>query len=280
MDYLLVALLGLMAGGVVNLLADDLPAGRKPGLPKYPDGRRRPMAAWLGTSAFVFNLRRAPTVTNNSTMTDDVGRPALSWRYPLVELALSALMALVYSMAQGQPSLPGEKALIWGLSVALFVLIAVVDIEHRRILLAPLLAIVAFAIINGLAFPKSPPSVASMMIGAICAGMVYSLAYLGGRLFAYLAERRWHSLSDTVVFGLGDVYLRTVGGLNRRLSQRARCIDLDDFSGRTGLPGALGYLVTKTCSEAGTSRSAPCPMDGSYSRLSPSLCFFRARRSA
>ena len=36
------------------------PRGVMPGLPRYPNGSRRPLAAWLGVTAFAFQLRQAP----------------------------------------------------------------------------------------------------------------------------------------------------------------------------------------------------------------------------
>jgi len=212
-DILLVALFGLLLGGVVNALADDLPAGRRLGLPRYPAGSRRPLTAWLGISAFALNLRRAPAVKSPSAAADAGGSQALTWRYPLVELALSILMALTYSAARGRPSLPGEKALIWQALVVLFVLIAVIDIEHRRIPIALMLVTVLVVIFGAVAAGQSSPSIASMLAGALCAGLVFSLVYQGGRLFGYLAARLWRRPPAATVFGLGDVYLMTIGGL-------------------------------------------------------------------
>jgi len=211
-DILLVALLGLLLGGVVNALADDLPAGRRLGLPRYPDGGRRPLAAWLGISAFALGLRRAPPVAPPSAKTD-AGCHALTWRYPLVELALAILMALTYAAARGRPSLPAEKMLIWQALIILFVLIAVVDIEHRRIPVAPMLVTVLVVIFGAGAAGQPTPSFASMLAGALCAGLVFSLVYLGGRLFGRLAARFWRRRPADTVFGLGDVYLMTIGGL-------------------------------------------------------------------
>jgi hypothetical protein len=242
-DNLLLAFLGLILGGVVNLLADDLPAGKRLSLPKYPDGSRRPVAAWLGTSAFVFGLRRAPFVTTDTIKRDNVGNHVLTWRYPLVELALSALMTLTFSIARSMPALPAEKLLIWQTSVALFVLIAVVDLEHRQILLAPLLVIIALAIFGSLAFPQSPPSLASMTVGALCAGAVFSLVYLGGRLFAHLAAKRWPQPAKVTVFGRGDVYLMTVGGLIVGFPNALAAMALTILLGGAG---ALIYLVIKS----------------------------------
>ena len=47
------ALLGILVGGVLNVLADDLPMRRTPSRPHYPDGTPRAPSAWLGIIAFL-----------------------------------------------------------------------------------------------------------------------------------------------------------------------------------------------------------------------------------
>ena len=208
------ALIGLLMGGVVNVLADDLPAGRKPGLPRYPNGSRRPLAAWLGVTAFAFRLRQALDKRSADSRSHCAARGTLSWRYPLVEIALAALMTLTQAVAIDIRLMSVPEALIWQGLVVLFVLIGVIDLEHRRIPLAPLLAVGALAIVRASAFPLSPPTTAAMLIGVLCAGLVFSLVYLGGRLFARLASKRWNMPKDVSAFGSGDVYLMTVGGFS------------------------------------------------------------------
>ena len=248
MDILLIALLGLVSGGVVNLLADDLPVGNGIRLPRYPDGSRRPIAAWLGLTAFIFDLRMTRSGATGDLNTDHDECQLLTWRYPLLELALSLLMALTYAFAQSRLGLPAGKIMIWGSLVALFVLIAVVDLEHRRILRAPLLAMAALAIVGGLAFPRSSPTVASMFAGALCAGLVFSLVYLGGRAIKSWAPKRWCPPREAVVFGRGDVQLMTVGGLIVGFPNALAAMALTIFLGGVG---ALIYLVAKNASAKG-----------------------------
>ena len=60
MDLLLAfgaSLLGLLIGGVLNILADDLPMRRTPSRPHYPDGTPRTPSAWLGIAAFLTGQR-------------------------------------------------------------------------------------------------------------------------------------------------------------------------------------------------------------------------------
>ena len=65
---------GLIAGAVINALADDLPHTYRLRLPHYPDGERRPVIAWSGVLAFLLGKRRS------------AGGAALTWRHPLTEL--------------------------------------------------------------------------------------------------------------------------------------------------------------------------------------------------
>ncbi len=242
MDTLLVALLGIMSGGVVNALADDLPAGRKPSQPRYPDGQDRRPLAWLGLTAFALRLRKAPAAaTCPQARRKQEGRN-LSWRYPLVEVSLAALMTLTYAVARDARAQDFGETLIWLALVALFVLIAVIDLEHMRIPVSPLVACAMLALLRSLTYPQSSPTVASLLLGALCAGAAFSLVYLGGRFFSLVALRQEQPAS---AFGRGDVYLMTVGGLILGFPSVLMAMVLTMLLG--GL-GAVGYLLVKSAS--------------------------------
>ena len=99
------------------------------------DGRAIPMArrvrfvAWLGACAFLLS-RRQSAATDAAT--------ALSWRYPLTELTLALLFLVTRLLTRNDASIALERQLIYLAYLAIFVLLALVDIEHRRILLLPL----------------------------------------------------------------------------------------------------------------------------------------------
>lgn len=245
MDWLLLALIGLLMGGVVNLLADDLPAGRKPGLPRFPNGSRRPLSSWLGVTAFAFQLRQAPDTRSAGSGSHRATRGTLSWRHPLVEITLAALMTLTQAVAINIRLLSVAETLIWQGQVVLFVLIGIIDLEHRRISLAPLLASGALAIVRALAFPLSLPTTAAMLLGALCAGLAFSLVYLGGRLFTRLASKRWDIPEDVTTFGSGDVYLMTAAGLIVGFPDVMIAMALAILLGGIG---ALLYLAVKRAS--------------------------------
>ena len=242
MDALLAALFGLAAGIIVNALADDLPAGRMPRQPRYPDGKRRPVRAWLGISAFAMGMRRAPRLANDKSI-DGGKRQALSWRYPLVELVLLSLTFLTREVARTRLALSGEETLIYLVWVALFVLIAVIDLEHMRIPFPPLLACVLLAFVRAFSFPHSSPSLASMLAGAFCACVSFSLLYLGGRLFALFVMKRRQQSAELTALGLGDVYLATAGGLIVGFPQALVGAAMTILLGGIG---AAGFMLAKS----------------------------------
>src|SRR5690242_6981045 len=100
------ALLGLLMGGVINLLADDLPESGLIQRPHYPDGTARPPIAWLGLLAFI---------TNKRTSADG---KAMSWRYPITEAAT----ALLFAQTAAEYGFSGVS-LFWMSILAILVLI-------------------------------------------------------------------------------------------------------------------------------------------------------------
>lgn len=243
MDTHLIVIFGLLTGGVINALADDLPAARMPRLPRYPDGRRRPRRAWLGITAFALGLRGAPEPATDSSTGGDCERRRLSWRHPLVEVATAALMALTFAVARDMRAMAIEETLIWLTLAALFVLIAVIDLEHLHVIFAPTLACGLIAIIGAIAFPQSPPTIPSMLFGAACAGITFSLVCLGGRLFARTALQ--HQRKPATVFGQGDVTLMTLGGFIVGFPDVLVAIALTILLGGIG---ALAFLLAKSAS--------------------------------
>ena len=197
MDIVLIAIVGMLVGGAVNALADELPVGRFPRPPRNEDGSRRPVYAWLGVTALLFEVWQAKPPQSK-----------LSWRYPLTELTLAGLMAITQFVTGDDASLPSGQRLIWQAYAVIFVLLAVVDLERRQILIKPVLFAAALAVVDAAVFPQSPPNLASALVGGLCGGATFSLIYLGGRLFDGLVKR-----VATPVFGLGDVYLMGLAGL-------------------------------------------------------------------
>lgn len=245
MDTFAASLIGLLIGGLVNALADDLPAGQTPRLPRYRDGQRRPMRAWLGITAFALGLRAPPAKATGFQADGTREGQTLSWRYPLLEVVSAALMALTVSGARDSPDGSFEEALIRLAFAALFLLIAVIDLEHKRILIAPLLACVALALVRVLAAPQASPTVASMLAGAICGYLAFSLAYVGGRIFVRMATPRGQNRAKVTGLGLGDVHLMAVGGLIVGFPNVLAAMALTILLGGVG---ALAYTAMQSAS--------------------------------
>ncbi|HVO71621.1 MAG TPA: hypothetical protein VMT24_16340, partial [Aggregatilineaceae bacterium] len=70
-------IVGVAVGGVINVLADDLPVPQTPGVPHYPDGTLRPRTAWLGLAAFLTGQRTspAPDPVEATESSDPAGEP-------------------------------------------------------------------------------------------------------------------------------------------------------------------------------------------------------------
>ena len=231
MDIMLLALAGISLGGLVNALADSLPQGRLLARPRYGNGAVRPLAAWLGIGAFLFKLRRPPRNGSRGN-----ARP-LSWRYPLTELALSALMLATDVVAGDQQQIAPGQQLLWHFYAAVFVLLVVIDIENRRILLRPVFLASALAIVDAAAFPQHPPDILSSLAGGVVGGVTYSLVYLGGQIYARVVGSRREL---PTAFGKGDVYLMALGGLIVGFGTVFAAMAIAIFLG--GL-GALTYIA-------------------------------------
>ncbi len=204
MDIILVFAVAILLGALVNVLADDLPAGRLPKRPRYPDGAPRPLLAWLAIGAFLFNLRHSP----KSNATDNDRK--LTWRYPLTELALATLLVITHLVKRDDPHLATGQLIIWQAYVVVFVLLSVVDLEHKHILIMPVILASALALINAAAFPQPAPNLPSSLVGGTVGGLTFSLVFWGGRLVGRFFGRR---RKMPTAFGKGDVYLMILAGL-------------------------------------------------------------------
>lgn len=200
---LILILAGILVGGVLNALADDLPKHERPRLPHYPDGAARPLSAWLGLTAFLLGQRRSPKGAK------------LGWRYPLTELGTAAAFVIAYLATRDDAAMTDLQFLFWLGYMAIFVLIVVIDVEHKLILFAVMIPAGLYAIVDAALTPITQygPSLQEALIGG-AAGFIGSyLLYLGGFLFIRISGRmRGHSINE-VAFGYGDVMMFTLSGL-------------------------------------------------------------------
>jgi prepilin signal peptidase PulO-like enzyme (type II secretory pathway) len=242
-ELIIVGAIGLLAGGVSNALADDLPYYRFPRLPRYPDATPRPMSAWLGITAFALGQRESP------------GGARLSWRYPLTEIATAATMIatllttndLVDSMEA--PAIRGLQLVFWLAYMAIFVLLTVIDVEHKLILFSVSIPTIALAVLDALLTEYKPDLSSAVSGGAIGFGTFFVL-YLGGILYAYL-----RGIKD-VAFGYGDVILITLSGLILGPESLIFAMFLTVF---LGFIGSMTWIIGRSLSGKGHSLFTALP---------------------
>lgn len=198
---------GLLAGGVLNALADDLPVRARVRPPHYPDGSPRPLKAWLGLSAFALGRREGPSAPASANPTgEELPSPPhpnrLSWRHPLLELATGLAFAGLTLAFADEPALWA-----WYVYVAILLLITVIDIEHRLILFAVILPSCAFAVVVAAISPAEGRTFKEYLLGGAVGFLLFFAMFLGGVAFSTLAR------NEEVAFGFGDVMLATLSGL-------------------------------------------------------------------
>jgi prepilin signal peptidase PulO-like enzyme (type II secretory pathway) len=231
-ESVIVAIIGFVAGGFVNALADDLPLRRSPRLPRYvplrkkfaihssdpevrattqEDDEPRPVLAWLGLTAFLFGRRTSSTGVT------------LGWRYPLTEILTAGLMLLTLDAVTDNPNLTNVgtlQLLFWLTYMAIFALITVIDIEHKLILFVVIIPSAILALIDALlttALPESfgmkAPGIAEALLGGALGFLMFFMLYNGGALFTYVLGKLRGEAINEVAFGYGDVMMATVSGL-------------------------------------------------------------------
>ncbi len=216
---LLAGVAGVLAGGVVNVLADDLPQRETLHRPHYADGAPRPPIAWLGLLALFSGRRTSPTGSK------------LSWRHPAVEASLGLLFALVTLAFP----LDGQR-MFYLLFLAILVLITVIDLEHRLILFVVIVPTCLLAVFESVLFPEPPPDLRDALIGGLVGFGIYFVIFLGGIAFLALTG------TSEVAFGFGDVMLATLSGL--LLGWRAFFLALV-ITVFLGAGGAVLYLASR-----------------------------------
>jgi prepilin signal peptidase PulO-like enzyme (type II secretory pathway) len=226
-----IGILGIIAGGIVNVLSDDLPHRKRPSRPHYPDGTPRPVVAWLGLTAFATGKRSAPSGSS------------LSWRHPLTELATAALMILTVIVTTEDPQVSQIQLVFYLFYMALFVLITVIDIEHRLILFVVIIPSAVIAIADAIITPaQHKPDLPTALLGGALGFGVFFVLYLGGIVFSVaMAKIRGYELPE-VAFGYGDVTLSTLCGLILGWQPMIVAMFVTVFLGALG---AMIYLIVR-----------------------------------
>lgn len=263
-SIILAIIIGILAGGVVNALSDDLPLRRKPRLPRYvpiskkmavhfrpteenpkppvdpqEDDERRPLIAWLGITAFLFGKR-----------TSSDGTVTLNWRYPLTEIFTAFLMVLTVTATYNEPDMSIIQLIYWLGYMGILSLITIIDVEHKLILFVVIIPSCGFAfsdavitqISGSINLVMSDPSLLDSVIGGIAGFVVFFLMYNGGFLFTYVMGKVQGQSINEVAFGYGDVMLATLSGLMLGWQALIFAIFITVFLGAFG---ALIYIATR-----------------------------------
>src|SRR5690606_32783153 len=132
-----------------------------------------------------------------------------------LELATSAALIITVLSTADDPAMTPLELLFWLAYAASFVLVTVIDIEHKLILFSVMIPSGILAILDAALTPIAgygPTLRDSLLGGAFGFGFSF-IMYLGGFLFIRISGRlRGHSI-DEVAFGYGDVMLFTLSGL-------------------------------------------------------------------
>jgi prepilin signal peptidase PulO-like enzyme (type II secretory pathway) len=242
---LIIAVIGLIAGGIINALADDLPFHRPPKLPHYPDGTPRPLIAWSGITAFLLGQRKS------------LSGSKLTWRYPLTEITTIVAMLVTYSVKHDVSDVSSLQLIFWLAYMPVFVLITVIDIEHRLILFAVMIPSCLFALLDAILTPtQREPDLQNAFLGAALGFGVFFIMYLGGWLYIYITQKVQNISIPEVAFGYGDVMLATFSGLILGWQPLIFAMFITVF---LGAGGALIYLISRRLAGGNYSLFTPLP---------------------
>ena len=239
-NVLIAALIGLPVGSLLNVLADNLPSHGGIRAPHYPDGTPRPASAWLSLMAFLLGQRSSP----------DGSR--LRWRYPLTELGTAAGFAVTVLATADDPAMTPLQLFFWLVYMAFFILIVVIDVEHKLILFSVIIPAAIVAIIDAALtqYTQYGPTLTNALIGGAVGFGVSFVLYLGGFAFIYVSGKlRGHSVNE-IAFGYGDVMLFTFSGLILGPEPLFFAFYITAIAGAFG---ALLYLIGRYLSRTGYS---------------------------
>jgi prepilin signal peptidase PulO-like enzyme (type II secretory pathway) len=262
MIELLAVILGLLAGGLVNALADDLPFRRRPGLPTYPDGTSRPLTAWLGITAFLLGQREPenpqPNANRARPFYNEQGEilhtpKKLSWRYPLTELMTIVLMLL--TVRANLPGMTLPQLVLYLVYMTVFALIIVIDMEHRLILFVVIIPVLILALVDAFVLPQIGPNLRDALYGAGAGFGIFFLLYLGGFAFNYFVAKIQNRALPTA-FGYGDVMMITFSGALLGFADVLVALFITIFLGAIG---AILYLFGKRIFGGGYSAFTAIP---------------------
>ena len=139
--------------------------------------------------------------------------------------------------------------------MALFVLITVIDLEHRLILFVVIIPSYVIALLDAVT-TSFRPDLGQALLGAAIGFGFFFVAYLGGFLFTRVMGRMQGREITEVAFGYGDVMLITLSGLILGAGPLLLTMFITVF---LGAGGAILYLVVRRMRGKHVSAFTPLP---------------------
>ncbi|NDJ55187.1 MAG: prepilin peptidase [Chloroflexi bacterium] len=194
LNTVLVVLIGLALGALVNWLANWLP--------QY---RMNPASDSSSTS------EETPEDSESASEEPTRANQQPVFRYVMVELVLAAVAVLLLSL-QGL----GLLFAIYLAYISLFVLIAVIDFEHRLVLNVVMIPAFGFAIVETLFTEPHSPSLVDQALRAFAgygmAQVIVIAIFLGAGAYLSVVNASRSDPVRVIPFGAGDVTLATFCG--------------------------------------------------------------------
>jgi prepilin signal peptidase PulO-like enzyme (type II secretory pathway) len=234
--------LGYVAGVLLNWLADYLPGRRHydiarrspfttvkptppPLLPRRADGRWHPWYTYSGLAAAVI---RYPTFD-----------PPRRLRRVSAELGMCLAFGWITATfgAQGQYAANIGFLLFYA---AALVLVAVIDLEHRMVMVEVILIMAAVALAEAQFFPRH--HLFTALETAWTALLIAGGVYLFGFVFAYLVRVLTGKRISRTILGVGDVQIAVVGGLILGWQALAPALLMTALLGGVG---ALAFIINR-----------------------------------
>ena len=221
---IIIAVVGYLSGVLVNALADSLPRSRRLERPVCREcGAHRRSSAWSGFSAYLSGHQNC-----------EYCGTSIGYRAPIVE-AMAIIWPLVLYSIDSSPLFFWPTFL---LSIY-FLLVIVIDFEHRLILFVVTIPAAVIVAVVGSLDPAR--GVDKTLLGGLVGFVAVFGLYLLGGLFARLVWRLRKQPLEEVAFGFGDVMLAGVIGLAVGYPGIILALLLGVLAGGIF---SLGYLVT------------------------------------
>ncbi len=201
-------ILGLAAGLVINVLADNLPPdelGVRHG-PRRPAcrqcGRTHAPLYWLGLAGLVLHLGRC----------EHCGA-SRRWRPVMAELCAALALPYLWAWSSQAGAPAGQTAARFAAAAVLvlsFILITVIDIEHRLILRVVVIPVAGLVALAGMMDASRGWS--KTLLGGLAGWGIMLLVYLLADVYTRVQNRIRQKPLEEVAFGGGDVNLAAVVG--------------------------------------------------------------------